>query len=93
MPDYEVDYEASFSVDYQPTFLIPEAMLKRLEEDFTFHPVKEGQAERYQAIRDACLDLARMVCHLSPASREQSLALTAIEQVSFYANAAIARHE
>lgn len=60
---------------------------------FTYHPPIEGQPERYQAIRAAALDLAILINNTTPASREQSLSLTALDEVVFWANSAIARNE
>lgn len=60
---------------------------------FTYHPPTQEQAERMHKIRDWCGDLATLVAELTPSSREQSLALTACEEVSMWANAAIARRE
>jgi hypothetical protein len=60
---------------------------------FVYHPPTAEQAERMQRIRDECLQLAGIVMTSTPRCREQSLALTAIEEVSMWANAAIARRE
>jgi hypothetical protein len=60
---------------------------------FTYHPPTTEQAERMSQIREACLFLAKLVHINTPVSREQELAFTAIEQVSMWANAAIARRE
>ena len=68
-------------------------LLQRLENDFTYHAPKEGQQERYQAIRDKALKFAYFLVASTPQSREQSLALTHLEEVVFFANAAIARNE
>ncbi len=63
-----------------------------IENRFTYHPVKPGQQEKYVAIRAKALELALLINELTPASREQSLAIGSLEEVTFYANAAIARH-
>lgn len=68
-------------------------ILKRLENDFTYHAPTGNQVERYSAIRDELLGTARFIVNNTPASREQSLALTSLEQAMFWANAAIARNE
>jgi hypothetical protein len=60
---------------------------------FTYHPPKDGQAARYETIRAQGLALARHISDSTPASREQSLALTHLEDAVMWANAAIARHE
>ncbi len=66
---------------------------ERLEKSFSYHPPKDDQPERYVAIRDKAKELAYMIVRNSPPSREQSLALTALEEVVFQTNAAIARNE
>lgn len=68
-------------------------MMRRLENDFTYHPPKGDQIERYQQIRDKAKEFAMLVVTLAPASRECSLALTHIDSASMFANAAIARNE
>lgn len=58
---------------------------------FTYHPPKEGQPERYQLIRDGARELALLIDDLAPDSREKSIAITHLEEVVMWANAAIAR--
>ena len=65
----------------------------RLENDFIYHRPFGNQQERYVALREGGKRLAQLVVDLSPVSREQSLALTNIEQAIMWANAAIARNE
>jgi hypothetical protein len=60
---------------------------------FTYHTPKDGQVERYQRIRDAAHEFARLVNSECPESREKSLAVTHLEDSVMWANAAIARHE
>jgi hypothetical protein len=60
---------------------------------FTYHAPKGDQATRYQLIRDQAKALATLIAESSPLSREQSLALTHLEQTVMWANAAIARNE
>lgn len=64
-----------------------------LERNFTYHPPKEGQPERYGAIRAKAKELAELLDAECPDSREKSLAMTQLEQSVFWANAAIARNE
>ena len=64
-----------------------------LETRFTYHAPKPGQPERYTQLRDAAWDLACLIVDLTPASREQSLAITKIEEAVFWASSAIARRE
>lgn len=64
-----------------------------LDNRFTYHAPKPGQPERYVELRNLAKGLAGRVVALTPPSREQSLALTNLEQAVFWANAAIARNE
>lgn len=66
---------------------------ERIENDFTYHAPKPGQAERYVKLREKAKELALLIVDEVPASREQSLALTNLEQAVFFANAGIARNE
>lgn len=60
---------------------------------FTYHPPKGDQQKRYEQIREQAKALAVTFAELTPASREQSLAMTNLEQAVMWANAAIARNE
>lgn len=64
-----------------------------LAKRFTYHPPKQDQPERYQCIREQVRETARCLAEHCPPSRELSLALTKLEEASFWANAAIARNE
>lgn len=64
-----------------------------IETRFTFHSSKGSQPQRYVLLRDAAKDLAYEIVRNTPDSREQSLAITNLEQAIFWANAAIARNE
>lgn len=64
-----------------------------LENRFTYHAPKEGQPKKYETMRDSAKEFAYLIKASTPNSREQSLALTHLEEVVFWANAAIARHE
>ena len=66
---------------------------KELERRFTYHPPKGDQAQRYQALRAMAMQGARAIVQYTPPSREQSLALSKLEEASMWANAAIARNE
>ena len=62
--------------------------------NFLHHPPTcEDQTLRYEANRKACLGLATLLRQNCPPSRELSLALTKLEEVMFWCNAAIARNE
>lgn len=66
---------------------------KDLENRFTYHPPKGSQVQRYEYIRNWAKWLALHVVDITPACREQSLAITHLEEAVFWANAAIARNE
>lgn len=65
----------------------------RIKNDFSYHPPKGDQEQRYQANRAKFLALAEHVVNTTPTGREQSLAVTKLEEAMFWANAAIARNE
>lgn len=66
---------------------------KRVERDFTYHAPQGNQPYRYNWLREKAKELAHEIIAFTPVSREQSLALTLLEQASMMANAAIARNE
>lgn len=68
-------------------------LLKRVANDFTYHSLNGDQINRTNEIRDLGKQLAILIVNLTPISREQSLALTLLEQATMMANASIARNE
>jgi hypothetical protein len=68
-------------------------MIQDLEKRFTYHPPKEGQPPQYENIRKNALGFAKLLDAMCPDSREKSIAITALEEVVMWANAAIARNE
>jgi len=60
---------------------------------FTYHAPKDGQPKKYEEIRAKALELAQLINVLCPSSREKFLAITKLEESSFWANASIARNE
>ena len=66
---------------------------EEIEKRFTYHPPQPGQPALYEQIRYTAKELAITICSLTPESREQSLAITALEESVMWANAAIARNE
>ena len=66
---------------------------EQIENNFKYHSPKEGQPEKYTAVREKAKEFAYLIDDLCPNSREKSLAMTNLEQVSMWANAAIARNE
>lgn len=64
-----------------------------IENRFTYHPPKEGQPERYEQLRAGAKEMAYLIEEHCPCSRERSIALDRLDEVVFWANAAIARRE
>lgn len=57
-----------------------------------YHPPTSDQVEVYEKLRATYKEHMTLLYELCPDSRERSLALTHLEQVSFYANSSIARN-
>jgi hypothetical protein len=70
-----------------------EADAQDLDKRFSYHPPKGDQKERYERLRHGARLLAQGIICEAPKSREQSLALTKLEEAIMWANAAIARNE
>ncbi len=64
-----------------------------LTDIFTYHRPFGDQAARYAGIRFQALQFVQYVVGSTPPSREQSLAITAIQEAVMWANAAIAINE
>lgn len=63
-----------------------------LENNFKYHSPKEGQPEKYTAIREKAKELAYLIDAECPVSRERSIAMTNLETTVMWANASIARN-
>ena len=77
----------------EPKYKLVETDLERVNKDFSFHPMKADQGQRYEAHRECAAGLARLFLMNCPPSRERSLAMTHLEDAMMWANAAIARNE
>lgn len=66
---------------------------EQIENNFKYHSPREGQPERYTAIREKAKQLAMFIDGNCPPSREKSLAITKLEEAVMWANASIARNE
>lgn len=58
---------------------------------FYFRPAAADTIPLFEAVRAATIDYARILDRLLPDGREKARALTALEDVHYSANAAIAR--
>ncbi len=72
---------------------LTDEMTARLKRDFTYHPVKGDQADRYERLRSLYRELAYAIVEMTPPGREQSVALTELGTSAMWTNAAIARGE
>lgn len=68
-------------------------LIEDIENRFTHHSPKMGQAEKYQCLRDAVKEVAHLMNGICIESREKSLAICHLEEAVFWANASIARNE
>lgn len=66
---------------------------KQIKDAFTYHSPQGNQAARYGLLREKAREFAELIAENSPASREQSLALTHLQEAVMFANAAIAVNE
>lgn len=57
---------------------------------FTYHKPNDEQPAKYEAIRRAGLDMARVILAATPPSADQTAAVRKIREAVFTANAAIA---
>ena len=62
-----------------------------IENNFKYHAPKDGQNDKYIALRAKGKELAYLIDTLCPNSREKSLAMTKLEEGIMWANASIAR--
>ncbi len=76
-----------------PKYNVSDEMRNRLVNSFTYHAPKSDQQERYVAIREKGKEMAFLLVENTPPSREQSLALTHLEDAIMCANRAIACNE
>ena len=58
---------------------------------FNYHAPDVAKEVKHLAIREYCKGLAEYIVDTTPEGREQSLALTHLEESMFWANASIAR--
>jgi hypothetical protein len=79
--------------DDRTRYPVTEQHLSDLDNRFSYHAPAGDQTDRYHALRSRAYTLATWIMETTPPSREQSLALTKLEESIMWANSAIARHE
>lgn len=63
-----------------------------IEHRFKFHAAsRQEKRDEHTSVRQSCRQLADHINNTCPDSREKSVALTKLEEVMFWGNAAIAR--
>lgn len=72
---------------------LPSTLTQDLLNRFSYHAPTGRQLEHYFILRSRALTFAEDICVRCPDSRERSVALTKLDEVVFWSNAAIARHE
>jgi hypothetical protein len=66
---------------------------KTIEHNFKYHAPTQSDIKKHQSIRDFAKSFAHLINESCIESREKSLALTKLEEVVMWANAAIARYK
>lgn len=64
-----------------------------IEHSFTYHAPQGNQPARYGLLRDKAKELGLLIIEHIPTCREQSLAITKLEEAIMWANKAIACNE
>lgn len=64
---------------------------EQLENWFSYHSPTPEQLPKYQAIREAALNLATVIVENSPSSADQTAAIRKVSEAMMTGNAAIAR--
>lgn len=71
----------------------PQALKDLWHYNLTNHKPTPAAIKKIEAFRSAAKAMASCIIDLTPSGRDQALALTSLEQMSFHAVAAIARTE
>jgi hypothetical protein len=66
---------------------------EEMDKIFDYHAPKEDQPTRYEAIRHAAKDFAKIIDELCPDSEEKSVVFMHFQTAVMWCNAAIARNE
>lgn len=64
---------------------------ERIDHDFKYHKPDSVAGAAHEKVRDLCRGLAHTIVEETPPGRAQSVAITHLEDVMMWANAAIAR--
>ena len=92
--DYQHDnikQEIRERIGMSPPDIRGENIKTRVDNDFRFHPATPLTGPMHDTVREICRGAAHSLMAITPEGREQSLMLTKLEEVMFWANAGIAR--
>ena len=64
-----------------------------IDNRFAFHPANDEKGKSHECVRSECRKLAYYLNELLSEGREKSLAVTHLEEVMMWSNAAIARSD
>lgn len=69
-------------------------IIEDLKRRFTYHPPSHGSTiNAHERVRATLYSAAETIVSITRPSREQALAITALEEAMMWANAAIARYQ
>lgn len=66
--------------------------IEDLDNRFKFHPATDKTGPQHDDVRGLCRQLALLLNDKLPEGREKAVVFTKLEEVMFWANAAIARN-
>lgn len=89
MPEEVTDTEQTPLTQEQQTQLL---LKQRIQHNFSYHSPGGNQPAVYAHLRSEAMSLALEIAKYVPNSREQSIAITKLEEVVMWANAGIARN-
>ncbi len=69
---------------------MPALRTENLKNIFSYHPPQEGDAERYNRIREGALAFAGIIAENTPASADQTASIRKLRECVMTANASIA---
>ena len=78
---------------FEKNEMLEDRFNEMLEDRFDYHKVDNAQLLGMQGMRDKCKELAYILCNLVPPGRDQSIALTKLQEVMFWSNCGISAGE
>ena len=75
------------------TYEISDEEMAEVQNKHTYHPPDAGQINKYPLIRAKAKEFELLIRELVPPGRSRAVAITNLENATFWANAGIARDE